>query len=487
MDGKYVTPILETPRSSRSVCQSQGFADCIQFPLHRLQLEDSELGRACLFELYVYNSAGHFTTVRTNSILLPSRFPPGPATVVDLNPASADSLKDVDFHQNRSACVHWYGFHHHRHVTLEMGIGSDKGLDDVQSFTLVSNTSDPVHCLTSAHLKPFTRYFTSVRASCSGGVSVSSSDGFVIVEDIADAMSVNDGSGCDPVENYILEHANLSLTSGNESSLSFESPLQVGFSYSIVVKSNGSLKDMMFTSDDIYKQKDNIHISSYAVTFFPLSTKPVFQISSPSSLDVNLQILSCLKDIDYTSSTTTYSINWDVTGPYSRFITHYQVDLLEKSCNESSSGSCFNTIAHSKIQATGNTTFTFTGLQLQPDVNYIGSVSPCFEHVCRSREVSGGVWVTRKPVIQNIASEMRDETRDCTTISLKVSDIDCGQPAENRNASYVIMSAILKSESDVSPVTPWTKVAVTENTEVNIAAFCEYFVIKICATNVKCI
>ncbi|XP_048259497.1 uncharacterized protein LOC124148456 isoform X1 [Haliotis rufescens] len=459
MEQDYVTPILQSPSGASKMCKAEGHAGCIQYPLVPLQHQDSELGKTCLFELYVYNSAGHFTTVRTDSIRLPSRFPPGPAVVVDVDPSDVDSLIDVDFFfKQYSACAHWFGFKHHRNVTFEIGIGSSAGMDDVVGFTVVTRQDTLTACINSSSLKLFARYFTSIRAKCSGGETVSSSDGFMIVADAPNSISVFDGPTCELNEEMLVNDLDLhNLSHHMIVNVTFDKPLHLGHHYSAVVKNITTLKGFTFLSDDVFTTESNvIDNSTYHVQFFPLTTIPYFQLSLSNGSSLNIYMYRCVQDVDYQVSTASYTLHWQANGEYLNFATHYHLRLLQRTCNNESSETCVNIIRETTVRA-GRGMAHLTELNLKTGQHYLASISPCYGHICLSSELSDGVMISVLPVIGNIVSVIQDESGDCTNISVEVASFECGE-SRKISRSCAMQWAIIKSESDSSPVTTWMQV-----------------------------
>ncbi|XP_071081006.1 uncharacterized protein [Haliotis cracherodii] len=458
IDEDYVTPILQSPSGASQMCKAEGHAGCIQYPLVPLQHQDSELGKTCLFELYVYNSAGHFTTVRTGSIRLPSLFPPGPAVVVDVDPSDVDSLIDVDFHQQYSACAHWSGFKHHRNVTFEIGLGSSAGMDDVVEFTGVTRLDTLTACINSSSLKLFARYFTSIRAKCSGGGTVSSSDGFMIVDDIPHSISVNDGPGCELNEEIWVNYLDLhNLSHHMIVNVTFDKPLHLGHHYSTVLRNITTFKGFTFLSDDVFTTGSNVvDNSTYQVQFFPLTTNPKFQLSVSNGSSLNIYMYRCVQDVDYMVSTTSYTLHWESNSKYMKLATHYHLELLERTCNNESSETCVNIIRATTVKA-GRGIAHLINLNLKTGQHYLASVSPCFGHICLSSELSDGVMLSGIPDIGNIISLIQDDTGACTNISIEVASIECAA-TRKVSRSCIIQWAITKSESDISPATRWMPV-----------------------------
>ncbi|XP_067660107.1 uncharacterized protein, partial [Haliotis asinina] len=459
MDEDYVTPILQTPSGQSEMCKAEGHAGCIQYPMVVLQRQDSELGKRCFFELYVYNSAGHFTTVRTQPIRLPSLFPPGPALVVDIDPSDVNSLTDVDFHQQYSACAHWSGFQHHRNVTFEIGIGSAAGMDDIATFTGVLGMDINTACVNSSSLSTFVRYFTSVRAKCSGGETVSSSDGFMIVADVPHAISVYDGPTCELNDEMLVNSLDLNNLSYRTSvNVTFINQLHLGHRYSTVVRNITTVEGFSFLSDDVVTTKSYmVDNSTYHVQFFPLTANPGFQLRFVKGSSFNIEVYRCVQDVDYQVTTASYTLHWEGNSEYTIFSTHYHIQLLEKTCNDESSETCFKLISETMVEAGRDTAHIFKNLKVKTGHHYLGSISPCYGHICITEQLSDGVIVSDDPEIGNIISAVQDETGHCTNISVEVGSIDCGESLKI-SESCIIQWAIVKSDSDISPVTTWMQV-----------------------------
>jgi hypothetical protein len=63
---------------------------------HRLQKYDSMLGAMFFVQLHVYNYAGHFCSVNSRPIRLPSLFPPQEGVVMDVYPDIKPPYQDTD-------------------------------------------------------------------------------------------------------------------------------------------------------------------------------------------------------------------------------------------------------------------------------------------------------------------------------------------------------------------------------------------------------
>ena len=402
-----------------------GFAGCIQYPLHHLQKHDSENSLHFFFELYIYNTAGHFTMVKTKTFTLPSRFPPGNATVFDLNPDNQEIQTDVDFHAaSQQACVYWNGFYHHRNVTLYVGIGHKPHLDDVVQFAKVEQ--NPV-CINSSALRSNKKYFTSVKAECSGGTTVSSSDGFVIINDDNEQYSVNvyDGNPCR--DNEILTGILHPLTQNNTLYGFKIERLVVGIEHTLVITSSY----INFVSAGISSHSALIigkYTTGRSVSFIPVVPDPELILDKHLFTPANIQgfVRQCINDIDFQSSTFQYPMHWNMNGVVEQHVTHFAISINEIVCNNMSDY-CISEMASTTVPGRLRN-YTWTRLSLTHNSFTKASIQPCFENICFNSKFSNGVRVIQKPSIVSLAAEIgnEDKSLNCTRVSVNI-DAACDE------------------------------------------------------------
>ena len=414
----YLTPVLQTPERILQRCETNGFAGCIHYPVNALQIH--EKGLHFYFELYIYNTAGHFTVVKTETFKLPSRFPPGKAIVFDLNPLEKEIQTDVDFHGAiQQACVYWDGFYHHHNVTFYVGIGHKPNRDDVVQFAKVDK--NPV-CINSTALISNKKYFTSVKAESSGGNTISSSDGFMIIDDANGQYSVKvyDGYGC--WDNNEPTGTVYPLVKQSHLHGFRISDLVMGLDHTLFVNNSEiDLTNTRFSSTNAISLCKSI--TNQSITFIPTLSNVELKLDTPLhvSSDVHGYARQCIIDTDFQSSTFQYSVHWHTRGILQQHVTHFVIALDHILCNYSSDD-CISEIAYSTIEGTTRN-YTLNKLTLKQNSFIRATVQPCFESICLKSTFSNGVHVVHKPSIISLSADILDESSNCTNISVTVDAV----------------------------------------------------------------
>ncbi|XP_067670393.1 uncharacterized protein [Haliotis asinina] len=454
-DGHHVTPILQPPKHITQACQIQGHAGCIRYPLERLKEMNSELNKPFLFELYVYNSAGHFTLVNTEGITVPSRFPPGHGLVYDIDPMDTDGKDDVDFHSTlKKSCVKWTGFRHHRDVQFEVALGSAENGSDVSPFRSVNGTST---CITSSSIKPRVKYYATVRATCSGGSSYASSDGFIIIDHPADdqfVLEIYDGVACGDHRSGVSRVIPETDTTSDSKSTKLYKPsasLHIGqkyiFEYQHPIKSNTSSDDVLSMSH-MHADEKKQGIVSYQ--FVPLTHFPRFHINSADDI-ANSTIRMCAVDLDYTMSKNKVSSYWKYTGPWKVFTTHFEAALRERMhCTNSTL--CYKTL--STVFVNRETDYVdFTNTVLEQGKVYQVFVRPCFDTVCLPWKFSDGVKVVSgQPRVTTTSFFNNRPVATCHSVTLHVDSVKCEEEPKDSKA---IIYQWAVTDNNNNPLTSW--------------------------------
>ncbi|KAH3802479.1 hypothetical protein DPMN_156157 [Dreissena polymorpha] len=195
-DERVSSPLLEWRLESSSPCPPYT-GGCFKYPLYRLQNQDTGDGLLFYINIHIYNNAGHFTSIRTETFPLPSRFPPGHGYVFDLDPDMVNSSTYIDVHfTEHTMCARWMGFKHHENISLEVGIGLYRTIADVVPFH--STLEVRKICLNSSSIVNGKVYFFIVKASCSGGTTVSASNGVQIFDEhyLKNNLDIKIGNDC---------------------------------------------------------------------------------------------------------------------------------------------------------------------------------------------------------------------------------------------------------------------------------------------------
>ena len=267
------------------------------------------------------------TTVNTSSVRLPAHYPPSHAVILDVLktmvtltglstqdssttdlgpfPASqtipdgstetqetpvlvAQYSKDVDvITQREEVCVAWSGFYHAEEISVEIGLGTSPDHDDIIAFHPVKSESPACLNITSPPL--YTKVFFVVKATSSGGASVFSSDGFLMIPqaDQNNKIMIFNGRGC-PGSNII---------EGQEVDPSTSS-VDVGETLGLPVHAGDFLfvQFSPFVSDVTF---DNATLLQTTLTGYQVvATSPNITAHLPLSMTVNssVQVQHCQKD-----------------------------------------------------------------------------------------------------------------------------------------------------------------------------------------------
>ena len=339
---------------------------CFRFPLQRLQWQDSERGHTYKILLHVYNTAGHYLSVTSQEFKIPSRFPPGHGVVVDVDPDNPDDTTDVDFVSlSNSICGSWHGFWHLMDVTYEVAVGSLRGKDDAINFRVVNSSHSS--CLSIAGLIPFTRYFFTVRATCSGGSTVVSSDGLVLIDKdvVRQSLHIYDGKKCSSIKSVAVQ-----------SGSNFTVPDTIVPEDIYTIRSNCSDHANLKSFEVIWLRKD---------VFVPSNSNPIFYFNE------NLYNESCVcyEDIEFIHSTTEMSAYWSLSSNVLNHVTSFKVGLLDSTSNG---------LVAPEMDVGKITDFTFTRLDMAIGHMYNVLVRPCFTYICTTTLQSDGVVLEAEPI-----------------------------------------------------------------------------------------
>ncbi|WAR31728.1 hypothetical protein MAR_034270 [Mya arenaria] len=228
-DAIAVTPYLEWRLDTSPPCPSYS-GGCFRYSLRRLQLQDTDNNLEFYINMHVYNNAGHYLSLESQPFQLPSRYPPGQTVISDIDPSVNNSDMDVDAHfTTKVLCARWKDFLHHENLTLEVGVGLSNAIDDVINFQLISNSNS--FCIHSIDIRSNIKYVFLLRSSSTGGISVSFSDGIMVLDkdEITHSLSVRIGYDCsiEVANTYDVTLAN------NPARLTILKPLLVGQRYII--------------------------------------------------------------------------------------------------------------------------------------------------------------------------------------------------------------------------------------------------------------
>ncbi|WAR31701.1 hypothetical protein MAR_034243 [Mya arenaria] len=241
-NGIAATPYLEWRLDTSLPCSSYS-GGCFRYPLRRLQLQDTDNNLEFYIKMHVYNNAGHYLSLASQPFRLPARYPPGQIVIFDIDPSVNNSFIDVNAHFTKEVlCARWKGSLH-ENLTLEAGVGLSNATDDVVNFQLISNSNS--YCIHSIDIRPNVKYVFLLRSSGTGGVSVSFSNGIMILDkdELTHSLSVNIGHDC---SNQVGNTYDVTLAN-NSARVTINDPLHVGQRYII----NTPYKTVVTSEDGI--------------------------------------------------------------------------------------------------------------------------------------------------------------------------------------------------------------------------------------------
>ena len=386
------------------------------------------------------NAAGHVTSVNTSSVRLPAHYPPGHAVVVDVlktvvtdfartatspvapsgtrgarspdpttepslaasspssisptsTPATADGSteaatvlplaakfsKDVDvIVQREELCVAWRGFYHQGELMIEAGVGTIPEQVDVISFQPVKNES--YICLNVTSVPVYIKLFSVVKATSSGGTTVFSSDGFVVIPkaDTENHIKVFNGKGChenDAIGSQAIDQSTTSVDLSRTASV----PIHAG--------------DFLFMQLSPFLPHLTFHnalLLQTTLTGYQLVVMaPNVTATLPVSMTTNttLRVLHCHKDVAILPSPENHmTVTWEISGPWKPFVKYLRAEIMDKTCLEAAAKK--DKYSHQQCRLHGEDVAVMTrevhvhANNVFNDHTYVSSVSPCFDDGC---------------------------------------------------------------------------------------------------------
>lgn len=354
-------------------CIQPNVVDCIVFPSNRLHRSKTEVSLDYFAELIVTNKAGHMTTKRTHPFQIQSKIAPSRGVVIDVN-ENSDEFTDLDFVLYPSKlCVQWKGFEHHKNITFEVGVGTKEGISDAIRFNPVTD----LHriCFNGTELKPFVKYYSNVKARCTGGETIVSSDGFTIIDEklFLSNFKVQDGKGC-PSQKPIPIYYYLGRNKTNYE-VQITDTVEIGKIYSLVVYS----KFVTINSPNAMLLTTNTGDTFTTYTFVAKSQLLHFATNTDKAF--NASFYQCNIDEQVLQQTDEISVHWTLQQDNLTKPTRFQVQVR----NELNS----NVMT---MQATpGSATFaSFQNVHLVDNMTYHFEVYPCYGQFCLNYTTSNG-------------------------------------------------------------------------------------------------
>lgn len=411
----------------------------------------------------MYNRAGLYTTVRSDTFLLPSKLPPSSGILYEVNASRPDDKSDMDyFAVGDRVCVRWEGFAHHKGVTFRVGVGTLRKDNDVLAFHQVRTNSSVLYCLDTSTLKSNTKYYTSIEASCSGGSTVGSSDGFMIIDpkSLVEDIVVLDGDDCSDVaelhviiENKTRSHYVIQLNTTLNKWRTYTMDLHIETIRNISVSIEQSSIRKLY----------RIGNEHFLVTFSPTVNIHRLEMAFTDPVDFKMvTIKACSIDVDVQFPRNEINFQWKSAIGSQQMSGIYQVAIATKV-----NGSTQFVREFEEVIGFSNT--IINNLALTPGVLYHGLVKYCVGSVCTEPIVSDGVVVynyVAKELKLN-ANFARNES--CGILNI-VSRTTFKDPTLNIN-DVTTQWSLSKDARAASLYTQWTPCDASSNT-VSMELYC---------------
>ncbi|XP_053392349.1 uncharacterized protein LOC128555022 [Mercenaria mercenaria] len=301
-DSISVTPLFHWNLETSIPCPLFS-GGCFKYAVRRLQTHDKDLGLDFYINIHVYNNAGHSLTVTTDTFRIPSRYPPGQAIVFDSDPERGYNKEDTSVHFTpNTLCFTWTEFKHHETVKVEVGVGSNNLTDNTVPFKRL-NSTDSFHCIHSSNIIFKQTYFALVKASCSGGVTMSASNGVTVLDKslLMKSLTVRKGENCSISGVYRPMVRNVTATN-----MSVTFSADVGKRYLLIIRSINL--DSYYLNDGIILETTD----NFTLSFVPFITNPVVYISLNDKIikeENQIHILRCPSAL-YVGKNDTISAHW---------------------------------------------------------------------------------------------------------------------------------------------------------------------------------
>lgn len=459
VDNRYLSPFLEwNIKSHGGQCGVE--YQCIKYPIHRLQKYDSSLGGLFFAQLHVYNYAGHYCSVKSAPIGVPSLLPPTSGIVLDLYPDALPPYRDTDVVFNSTKfCFRWKGFHHHSDVHLQVGLGNGKILDNVVPFHTIAAKVETLICEQLVNAKQNEKYVVTIKASCSGGTTSVSSDGFTILNaaDIASELNVYHGTIGDSTNEIKIKE--IRTKPDNSRKLYLSNHLIPGTLYSLEILSNSN-QSVEITNRHVYVKRMYTATTHNTLAFITLDSINQLTIKLNngivnSSDNLNIHLYKCDSDMIIQSSTSLLPVHWSLPSRYTDFVTHYEVGICR--------------ILTDKKHCSNQMVFTLNGNQTMKSFHghlkqgfYQAAVRPCFGNTCLPPVWSKGVKIEHIVTDTALMEAAGRIESVCLNTTTTLNKLTC-TTSDNTDFPIGYRWAIFSDEMGQHMMSVWKVVAQTDS------------------------
>jgi hypothetical protein len=342
--------------------------------------------------MHVYNKAGHFTTVSTDTFEISSTFPTGLGIVLDVDPEHESLLLDTNAHfTTHTLCIRWYGFKHHESVRIEVGFGSNNMTDNVVPYSTL-NRSTSYYCIKNPKIEFQKTYYGIVKASCTRGFYVSSSNGIVVLNErkLLDSLNVNLGQECSSFNRIYTARVNLALVN---TSVTF--PALVGKRYWLLV--NDSVIESVITNDGIIENNTGSNNTFYFTSFVEYPVVSFISANGTTNQETELSIHTC-PDAKYLTERVDVTAHWFYDEQVSYGLA-FQIAIIRI---KNITGNLSDVPFKQYESAVNCQTFKFQNVGLELNKFYKLAVKQCTNVRCLAPIFSDSFSVSRPPETGNI-------------------------------------------------------------------------------------
>ena len=383
---------------------------CFKYPINRLQKHDNDLGLSFYINIHVYNNAGHFITVPTDTFKIPSAYPPGHGIVVDVDPEHESLTYDTKIHFTpHTLCLRGYGFKHSESVEIQVGIGSNNSTDNVVPYSALNHSSG-YHCIYSSKIEFQQTYFALVKASCTGGFTVSASNGIVVLNRtmLLVSLVVNLGEKCSANK---LFHSNHTVSTISNTTMTFAADVGKRYKLSFI---RGSIASVVSTEGIIERDTEGNN-NTFFVSFVP---NPVISLSSSRAANQTVEILihKC-PYMKYMIRRNSVSAHWFYRNHLSYGLT-FEIAILKM---KTIAGNITFVPFKEYESASDRYSHTFFNIDFELDKSYKLAVKQCTKAMCLDPVISDTFEVSVPPRPGRILMSqiIKDANNSCTRINLQ--------------------------------------------------------------------
>ncbi|KAL4218491.1 hypothetical protein ACF0H5_023225 [Mactra antiquata] len=416
-DDVHVSPLLQWHLYSSETCPEFS-GGCVHYPLRSLQTQDTDNSLQFYIDLHVFNAAGHSITIRTNPFQIPSRYPPGHAIVSDTDPFLPIDYIDVDYHFTpNTICAYWQGFKHHQDVQVEMGIGSSVNTDDIVQFSSV-NSSD-YYCISSSYIENNVKYFALIKATCSGGSTISYSNGVVILDEVKmiDSLGIWPGKNCQELSERMTINSIMNNSSNITEVYSFQlnTNLAIGNRY-IFILSNGTTADIG-SDDGMFDSM--VDDNPQEIFFAPFLEHPIFH-AHMTEVEVKNQLIQIAECPDKHSvqQYEEISVYWEATGKNHVGIKH-EIAILKSLTDQNNATRDIEYVTPFEAVPEGQYEYTFNNVNLKPGSSYKIAVKQCSTVRCIDQALSDVFSVEVTPELTVMSATLLSANSTCSLSEIR--------------------------------------------------------------------